>query len=193
MKKKSSLILASTIGAMSLLVGCGADTYRYEVSGLVEERQIDQDCPGEDVAMEPIGFSAGRPKPKPRPVSSDTDSDTVEAPPARTQAPRATRTPSSAPTGSQNPTRTQNPTPTRSAPTSRPVNNTKGVKLDKKPAKPVKVPKFLKAALPLSLAGCKEEPELFIRNDDGLFEQDVRRIDYDKCLKGDPFPACTEK
>lgn len=191
MKKKSSLILASTIGAISLVAGCAGDSYRYEVSGVVEARQIDYDCPGEDVAMAPIGFQAavaGRPKPPPRSNTSTSDTpDTAEAPRS------SNRTPSTAPSkaASSAPGRSA---PASSAPvrTERPVKKSKGVKLDKKPAKPVKVPKFLKAALPLSLAGCKEEPELFIRNADGLFEQDVRRVDYDRCPEKSDFPACTE-
>lgn len=183
MKKKSGLVLASTIGAISMVVGCGADTYRYEVSGTVEERQIDYDCPGEDVAIEPVGFQAGRSKPKPKPKNNTSDdASSADSPTAAPKTERPSRT--SAPIAA--PTRT-------GSPTKAPKGGTKGVELKEKPAKPVKIPKFLKAAIPISLVGCKEEPELFVRNADGLFEQDVRREDFDKCLKGDVFPACTEK
>lgn len=77
--------------------------------------------------------------------------------------------------------------------TVRKAPSNKGVKLTKKPDKPERVFKVPTVKYKTKRHGCKNEYELFVRNRDGLFEQDVRKVDYDKCLdrKREPFPRCT--
>lgn len=82
--------------------------------------------------------------------------------------------------------------------TPKPVKN-KGVKLSKKPDKPERIksgkvpgPKFKFAG-----DGCETEYEIFVLADDGyLYEQDVRKSDFDNCaqmrVKKKLFPLCTK-
>ncbi|MCP9209670.1 hypothetical protein [Streptomyces cucumeris] len=69
-----------------------------------------------------------------------------------------------------------------------------GSKLPNKPTEPERVPKIPSRGHGKKSKGCKVEYELYIKNSDGLFEQDVRQVDYDKCLdrKRERFPACTD-
>jgi hypothetical protein len=169
---KSALLFLVTTTAVTLsLSGCSNKTYGYEISGVIEAGQLDYDCP-DDPSMDPVGFAAASNKPQkgpssnPRPIVGATSAaiPTTRATPA---APAASP--------SVNPSR-------------------KTVKLPKKPGKPKRVPAVPVAKHLTVPKGCEVDYELFVRNSDGLFEQDVRQVDYNRCLDAEnkDFPACAE-
>lgn len=209
MNKKTVMIASGVVGLILATSACGDETYEYQVSGPVEGQQIDYDCPGEDIAMDAVAFVTGGKKPggtkKTESDSGDTSSDNksdtkkVEKKP-QAQAPAvkpSTKSPS--PTASKGATKA----PTRAASaTPSPVKN-KGIKLKSKPEKPekLKTGKLPKLKYKFKPKGCETEYEVFVWGKGGyLYEQDVRKVDYDKCLaakvkagqKAKLFPLCTK-
>lgn len=166
MNKKTSVIAASVIAGALALSGCSNESYEYELSGTVEAGQVDYDCPN-DLAMAPVALS--KPNPGPRSGAKQEKRKTGGAHTSKT--------------------------PGKETKSSSPKNvPDDGVKLSKKPEKPErirKVPAVKHASKP---KGCEVEYELFVQNSEGLFEQDVRQVDFDKCMdeKREPFPACTK-
>ncbi|MBD3004771.1 hypothetical protein [Streptomyces sp. 5-10] len=74
-----------------------------------------------------------------------------------------------------------------------------GVKTGKKPQAPKKVDKLPSVPdgpdyKPGKKPGksCKPEYELFIKNSEGIFEEDVEADHYDQCDKGEKFPECVK-
>lgn len=101
----------------------------------------------------------------------------------RTKSPRSTTRRSGSSTGSRSRTRSSTPV-------------SKGVKLKKKPDSAERVSKVPTPKYRSKPRGCKvDDYELFIRSNGSLYEQDVRKVDYDKCLatKSARFPRCTAK
>lgn len=191
-KKFRTIAAGATVGILAL-TGCTEDTYGYEVSGTVEARQIDYDCPNEDVAMDAVAFVAGSGRGSGSGKSSKSSGKSSDAKSDKNSgsSDSVDRAPNSAPSSRSTKAPTTSSTTRPSTPATRASG---GVKLKKKPAKPEKVkgdkaPKPLYAKKP---KGCETEYELYVRNDDGLFEQDVRREDYDNCTEGEKFAACTE-
>lgn len=184
-KKFRTIAAGATVGILAL-TGCTEDTYSYEVSGTVEARQIDYDCPNEDVAMDAVAFVAGKGG------TSGGGSRSGSGGSSGGSSGKSSGSTGKSGKGSGS-TSTSGGT-LGSSSTGKSTKTGSGVKLKKKPAKPEKikggkVPKPLYAKKP---KGCETEYELYIRNDDGLFEQDVRREDYDNCTEGEKFAACTE-
>lgn len=188
--KKTIAILAGSVVLPLGLVGCSegsGKTYSYEVSGTVEAAHVDYECEG-DLAMEPAAFVAGGTKPRPKKAdpggsSSDSDSsgdakkgESAKKDVAASKAP-ASKTPSKAP-----------------ASASKAPAKPGGVKLSKKPDKPERVTKVKPPKYKHKPKGCHEEYELYVKNREGLFEQDVREVDYDRCSDKarESFPACTK-
>jgi hypothetical protein len=168
--------------------------YRYEVSGVVEAVQTDYEC-GEDLALEPAAFVAGKggggsSGKKSGTSGSGSNADGVQqgGDSGRVAATKPPNKKAEAPS----PRRTS-----QSPATSRPNSGApqkSGVQLSKKPAKPKRVTKIVPPKGSKRPEGCETEYEVFVRNSDGLFEQDVRKVDYDHCSDQvrEPFPACTE-
>jgi len=211
--KKTMTIVSGVATGILALSACGSGTYDYQVSGAVQAQQLDYDCPNENVAMEAVAFVAGKGGGKKSgggsagKKSSDkkADSDSaIEQEAKQEPVKKPTPTPS-AKSGtsrrgtSSTPSQKSSPKP---SPTATKVKN-KGVKLKQKPEKPEKlkgkqVPKLKYKVKP---HGCETEYEIFVLTDDGdLYEQDVRQVDYEKCLaaeiptglKSKLFPLCTE-
>ncbi|MFE0472456.1 hypothetical protein ACFW2V_12665 [Streptomyces sp. NPDC058947] len=169
---------------------CDSDggPYEYGISGTVQAWQVDYEC-GDSLAMEPAAFTDGKGKgggSSSRKQGGGYDSsDTGEALQGSTPKPltKNTSTPS-APRMSK--------TPPTARPTASPTKAVKGVKLTEKPDRPVRITKVPSPTYTTKPRGCETEYELFIQNDSGLFEQEVRRVDYNHCSKrGHKFPACT--
>lgn len=165
MNKKMTVLTTGTCVLLLGLCGCKSDAYTYDVSGTVEGAQVDYEC-GEDPSLNMVAFNvlSARATKKPGSESGGNGSGSTS---------RRTGTP---------------------VPKAKPSKSPAGVKLDKKPEKPERinsVPKSPKFTTPQK--GCEVEYELFVRNDDGLFEQDVREVDYTKCsdVESEEFPACT--
>lgn len=177
MNKKIAAITVGAVVAVLPVSGCANEAYWYAISGTVEAGQIDYDCPASR-SMEGAAFAVGTSQPKmatnraPAKPNSGTHSGKKTAPP-KPLAPSAA------------PSRTSGATLTK---------ETGGVKLTKKPDKPELIYRVPAVKHSKAQKGCTVEYELFVRNDDGLFEQGVRQADYDKCLdqKLESFPACTE-
>lgn len=169
MNKSALLFLVTTTAVTLSLSGCSNKTYGYAISGVVEAGQVDYDCPG-DPSMDPVGFVAASSKPQKGPSSNPRPAVKV--------------TPAAAPTTRLTPAASSSVSPSR-----------KTVKLSKKPGKPKRVPAVPIAKHLTPPKGCEVEYELFIRNPDGLFEQDVRQVDYTRCLDAERegFPGCTEE
>lgn len=220
--KKTVKIASGAAGIILAVSACGTETYDYEVSGLVQGQQVDYDCPNE-LSMDAVAFVTGKgggnkssSKNSGSSSSSDSsDSDsssssnntttnnrqqqnrasgttTSKAPSGAASTP-ASKAPS---TGSGTNSRSSSPSPTPS------VKN-KGVKLKKKPEKPEKLKskKLPKLKYKFKPRGCETEYEIFVlANDGNLYEQDVRKVDYDNCLKAKIpagkksklFPLCTK-
>lgn len=177
MNKRIAVVAAGALTGVLVLSGCANTSYEYEVSGTVEAGQIDYDCP-DGAAMDTVVFIA-----KSKPGGSGTSGSSG----------KTAKKPSTS-TGS-NKTADKDSTPSKSTPTT-PVKKPsgKGVKLSEKPDKAERVSKVPKVQHPANLSGCETEYELFVKNADGLFEQDVRKVDYDKCTDSgrESFPSCTK-
>lgn len=166
MNKKTAVFAACTVSGVLALSGCSKPSYEYEMYGIVTSGQVDYDCPA-DVAMAAVGYVAG-PKPKPNTNGSHSQEGPGKKPTPSKRVPDSV-IPAKKPSG-------------------------KGVKLDEKPDKPERINTIPAVKHSKKSKGCKAEYELFVENPDGLFEQDVRKVDYDKCMneKREPFPACTK-
>lgn len=199
MNKKTVVIASGATGLILALGGCDKGTYEYEVSGTVQEQYVDyEDCPGVDLAMDTVAFVAGGTKPGGGTGKKSSNSDTSDKKAddkkkdSKVQAPQGGVQQAQPQSGQQGGRKSATPSAT-------PKKNT-GVKLKSKPDKPEriksgKVPKPTYKSKPDK--GCKDEYEIFVLANDGeLYEQDVRKADYDKCLaaKSDPkfFPLCTK-
>lgn len=180
--KKTGVVVTGTAILSLVVMGCsggGSETYSYEVSGTVEAAQVDYECEG-DLALDPLSFAVAGAGSKPQTLRvRSADSDSSRSDVAASASPRRKG-------------------PARTTPSKAPVGKTpavpKGVKLPKRPDKPERVTRVEPPAHKSKPEGCEEEHELFIRNADGLFEQDVREVDYDRCSDevSESFPACTE-
>jgi hypothetical protein len=202
MNKKTVTITSGALGLILLTACGGTETYSYQVSGVVQAQQVDYDCPGEDIAMDAVAYVAGSGKGsssgggsgKKSNNNSDNDSDVSssdkKAPASKAPASKAPSTSGGGGTTSK--------APSSPAPSKTPSN--KGVKLKDKPEKAeklkgLKVPKVKYAIKP---KGCETEYEIFVLSGNTLYEQDVRRVDYDKCLTAKTtagkklFPLCTK-
>jgi hypothetical protein len=182
MKKKTALITSGACGLILAIGACTGSNYAYEVSGSIEARQIDYDCPGEDTALDPVAFIAGKGGGGKSKSKSSSGKKKAEAPKV---SPGKTTSSTSRPK-------------TSSGSRKGPLKN-RGVSLNEKPDKPEKI-KGKTAPKPkykIKPKGCKEEYEIFVLSDGDLYEQDVRKVDYDRCLtaKGQSrflFPLCTK-
>jgi hypothetical protein len=218
--KKTAVIASGAAGIILAVSACGTDTYDYEVSGLVQGQQVDYDCPGEDIAMDAVAFvsggkggNKGSKKSSSDSSSSDSDSDSSSSDSNKTQkqgkAAASGSTPSKAPSkaastpASKAPSTSSGTNQRSSSPSVTPSVKNKGVKLKKKPEKPEKLKskKLPKLKYKFKPKGCETEYEIFVLADDGyLYEQDVRKADYDNCVKAKIpagkknklFPLCTK-
>lgn len=205
MNQKTAVIASGAV-AVALLTGCSISSYEYRVSGTVEKQQIDYDCPGKDIAMAPIGFSAkggrgggggskgNRSKPK-RPKKAPSSGSRESKPEGSKKSVLpggGTRQ-----EGGTSPNRLSISKTNKPVKSSKPIKN-KGIKLSEKPDSPERV--NAPDSVGLKSKGCENEYEIFVRNKKGdLYEQDVRKVDYDKCLKARVpsgqkaklFPLCT--
>lgn len=208
MNKKTVMIGS---GALDLILGlgaCGTETYEYQVSGEVLEQYVDYDCPGADLALDAVSFElrggkGGKKKSDSNSSDTDTDSGTEQqaAPQAKSTATAKapTKTPKATTgTSSKGGTKSATPSPT---PTVKKVSN-KGVKLSKKPEKPEKLKGLVvpKPVYKVKPKGCETEYEIFVLSGGKLYEQDVRKVDFDKCGRAPIpkgytnrlFPLCTK-
>lgn len=210
--KKTVVILGGTVGLILGASGCASSTYEYQVSGDVVSQQIDYKCPKKTLSMEAVAFVTGKHKStgsgsKKKSDSGsgkkDDSSGTVAKKDSSGSSPKSTKTPSATPSkkGTDTGTGTSRST-TRTAsatPSPKPLRN-KGVTFSSKPDKPEKlrsVPKVITWH-----KGCKvDDYEIFVVDKKGnLYEQDVRRTDYNNCARaGIPkgkkyklFPLCTK-
>jgi hypothetical protein len=188
MNKKTAAIASGATGLILTLGACSTATYQYTVSGRVQGQQITYDCPGEDVALDTVAFTAGGKKKNNNGVGA--------ASPSR---PPASNKPSGRNTGKSSSGTTASSTPKPST-TAAKVKSNKGVTLSEKPEAPemVKSGKVPSPPSRLNLRGCKvDDYEIFVLDGNGvLYEQDVRKVDYNKCnaYKGTIklFPRCTK-
>lgn len=173
--KKKILATAGSVFLALGAFGCsggGGKTYSYKVTGTVEAAHIDYEC-GDSLSMEPVGFNAGRGGGSSSGGSRSGGSGTSGGSKGR---------------GTVN---KDNSSSSVQKDSKRPAST--GVRLTKKPDKPERVSRVEVPAFASKPKGCKEEYELFVRNRDGLFEQDVRKVDYERCSDKarEKFPACT--
>lgn len=198
MNQKKTVVIASGVAAVALFAtGCsGSDKYEYGVSGKVQSQQIDYDCPGENLSMEPVGFgekttggSGG--KSSSRSTTSDGDGNGNAGKAKKEPSQKKDESDGGGTGGGSN---------SGSNKVSKPSKKNKGVKLSKKPDSPQKVKKATKS-FDVKPKGCENEYEIFVLDKKGnLYEQDVRKIDYNKCLaakvpsgeKAKLFPLCTK-
>lgn len=197
MNKKTVMIASGATGLILTLGACGTETYEYQVSGIVETQQVDYECPGVDIAMDAVAFEA-KPVPKKKPDGNSANDSEVKAKPTPKPSSSTTK-PSSGSSKKGTPTAKSSPTASASktGKTSKKPSN-KGVKLNKKPEKPEKVKngKVPKLKYTFKPKGCEAEYEIFVTDGSGnLYEQDVRKVDYDRCaqlrVKTKLFPGCT--
>lgn len=186
--KKTIAVLTGTVILPLAAVGCSGGSskmYSYEVSGVVEAAQVDYECKG-DLDMEAASFVVGRTKPKPKKADSgDSSSDSSDSEGNKAEEPAKKNVATPKAPASKTPSKT---------PASKAPAKSGGVKLSKKPDKPERVTKIKPPKYKHKSKGCHEEYELFVKNREGLFEQDVRKVDYDKCSDKvrEPFPSCTK-
>lgn len=182
MNKIRALIPASIAAMILATSGCSGDSYEYTISGVVEAGQVDYDCPGH-LSLDTASFVVGGKKtPDSRSRTSPKPDSANRSKPPATTTPSPTRKRGSSVTGN------------RSATPSK-VPENKGAKLSKKPDKPKRITRIPAPKHNSTLKGCKvDDYELFVRSDGTLYEQDVRRIDYHRCLSSERelFPACTK-
>lgn len=203
MNKKYVAIIAITVIGGAGLVGCstgskegGTDTragsYHYQVSGVVEAAQVDMEC-GEDFALDLVAYGSGKgggggsKKKDEDSGSSLSDTSSVELGQGKSSAPPVKRIPSVAPE--------RNAKVPSVAPEKRHKTFSKlGVELKQKPDAPERVRKVPSVKTSKKAKGCKPEYELFVRNTSGLFEQDVREVDWRMCSDRprEHFPLCTD-
>jgi hypothetical protein len=219
MNKKTVMIASGVVGLILASSACGSTTYSYDVSGLVEGQQVDYDCPGTDLSMDAVAFVSGKGgsggtggKKKSDSGSSDGDSGSGDSGKKKSDKKADTKKVDKAPAkgdqkanGSVAQPKTgtsANLTPSAST---KPVKlrANKGVNLNDKPEKPEKLKskKLPKVKYQFKPHGCKAEYEIFVWGKSGyLYEQDVRKVDYDKCLSAKVekglsakrFPICTK-
>lgn len=195
MNKRTVTFLGGTVGAILTLSACGGSTYQYGVSGQVLGQQVDIECPKTSLSMEAVSFDTGKHKAKTKAKSKTTSSKSKE--PKAEKSKKASKS-----KGSKSTSPKTSPTATATKrPTQKPVRNV-GVSLSKKPEKPEKLkglgvphqknPKFRK--------GCEREYEIFVLSSGHLYEQDVRKVDYNNCQRAwapkgqiyKLFPLCTK-
>jgi hypothetical protein len=189
--RRSFLVGTGVATALALTAACsGGSTYYYGIRGVVEDAVISYDCP-RNLSMEPVSFDAGHGRgsgPASSTGRSRKGSDNSSKANSGSQD-RKTRSPRP-----QNGATKQGSTEgAKKAPASK-APASKGVALSEKPEKPERVNRVPSAQSALARRGCKvDDYELFIRNKNGLYEQDVRRTDYKKCTNKArmSFPACT--
>jgi hypothetical protein len=196
-----NLVITAT-GSVILALGAfgcqdSGKKYEYEVSGVVEAVQTDYEC-GEDLALEPAAFVAGKggggsSGKKSNTSNSGSASDAGDVQQGRDRGNVAASKPPNRKTEAPPPRRTSK-APATSRPNGDSPRKSGGVRLSKKPAKPERVTKIVPPKGPKRPKGCETEYEVFVRNGDGLFEQDVRKVDYVHCSDQvrEQFPACTE-
>lgn len=202
MNKKTAMIGAVVLGSVLTVSGCKGDTYQYEVSGTVDTQQLDyENCPKGSLAMDLVAFDAGHGKGNSSGSGSKGDSksskgDTKSDSDSKAKADSGSKASPKASSTGRSSGRSTSSTPTgKSSATATKTARPKGVTLNKKPEKPEKVTSVPKSGK--WRKGCDTEYEIFVRSDkDGeLYEQDVRKVDYENCLEapGDPkyFPGCT--
>ena len=222
--KKTVKIASGAAGIILAISACGTDTYDYEVSGLVQGQQVDYDCPGEDIAMDAVAFvtggnkggSKGSKTSSGNSSSSESDGDASSSSDSKTQkqgkavsgtttskAPSKTPSKAASTPASKTPSTGSGTTQRSASPSVTPTVKNKGVELKKKPEKPerLKGKKIPKLKYQFKPKGCETEYEIFVLADDGyLYEQDVRKVDYDNCVaakvpagkKNKLFPLCTK-
>ncbi|QBZ72015.1 hypothetical protein SEA_KRADAL_117 [Streptomyces phage Kradal] len=212
MNKKTVMIASGVVGLILATSACGGETYEYQVSGPIEGQQIDYDCPGEDIAMDAVAFVTGKGGGGKK-SSNSSDSDSTDSGGSTTTNRKQDR--SSGTTSSKAPSTSTSKAPSRAPSTStstgprsaspkasQSVAN-KGASLKSKPEKPekLKTKKLPKLKYKFKPKGCETEYEIFVWGKGGyLYEQDVRKVDYDKCLaakvkagqKAKLFPLCTK-
>jgi hypothetical protein len=164
-------VIVAGIGAASLVLtssACSGSAYEYDISGVVQSGQIDYDCP-RHLSMEDMGFITG--------------SGDGKSPSKRSSSSSSSRRSKSTKKAD------------RAGPEVRVKSSPKsGARLSKKPDKPQRITGIPKPRYVKKPRGCAvDDYELYILNGDDLYEQDVRRVDYDKCLdtKHEHFPRCT--
>jgi hypothetical protein len=217
--KKTVVIASGAAGIILAVSACGTDTYDYEVSGLVQGQQVDYDCPNE-LSMDAVAFVTGKGGGGGRSSSkksssdssssdssdsSDSSSTTTNRQQNRSSGTTASKAPSKAAStpASKAPSTSSGTNQRSSSPSAAPPVKNKGVKLKKKPEKPQKLKgkKLPKVKYKFKPKGCETEYEIFVLADDGyLYEQDVRKADYDNCVKAKIpagkknklFPLCTK-
>lgn len=169
MRRRTATVIAVPALALALSA-CGGD-YSYGVTGRVAGKQIDWDCHGH--ALAPVAF-------------------------ARTSGGRGTTGSRSTTGGSSYRKSTSGSTTSGKKTTTGGSSSSGGTSLKKKPRKPKKLHGFDLHDLNHSThrpSGCTRssaEYELYVKNDDGLFEQDVTSDHYKRCAKGEKFPSCAK-
>lgn len=212
MNKKTVMIASGAAGLILTLSACGTETYEYQVSGTVQDQWLDYDCPGEDIAMDAVAFVAGTgkgsstggggkgtksdSKGSSKKDSGDGDKDKKGSDKKKNEQSKKPSTGTASSGGSTGGT-------SKSSPTAKASTKNKGVKLKSKPEKAEKIKngKLPKPKYRFKPEGCDNEYEIFVLDANGdLYEQDVRKADYDKCLAAKVrsgqskklFPLCTK-
>lgn len=192
MKKLAPL---AVVAALALVTACGSsdkpEDASYDVSGTVVKQWMDYECSrsagesGPDLtAMLSMRASGGTGSKS----SSSSSSSSSSGGSGRNSAPRTSSAGTSAGAVAGGAAAAASGSGGTSSESSK----------NKAPA-PAKVDrKKIPSGKPLKPKGynpkfCSEEPELYIREQDGdVFEQDVTRPHYDACETDEQFPACTE-
>jgi hypothetical protein len=196
MNKRTVAFLGGTVGVILTVGGCGGTTYEYQVSGTVSGQHLDVDCPKSKkgvLSMEAVSFDTGKHKTTTKTKKSKTGKS-AKAPKGKpTKSPTPTATKSAGSKTSPSATATRKPT-------QKAVRNV-GVSLSEKPDKPERLKGLGVPNEPYKFRkGCKWEYEIFVLSGGHLYEQDVRKVDYQKCQRARVpkgqiyklFPLCTK-
>jgi hypothetical protein len=198
MNKRTVAILGGTVGVILTLGGCGGTTYEYKVSGTVSGQHVDIDCPKSKgvLSMEAVSFDTGKNKSKKSKSKGSSATGSKSAKP-KSKVSKTAKTKTLGSTGSKaSPKAT-----TTKRPTQKTIQNV-GVLLSEKPDKPEKL-KSLSVPREKYTAfrkGCEREYEIFVLSGGHLYEQDVRKVDYNNCQRARApkgriyklFPLCTK-
>ena len=178
MNKKNIVIVSGTVAALFTLSACGGDKYEYEAKGKVVANQIEwEDCDMEQLSMDLVSFSS-----KTGGTSGGGGKGNSNSGSSKSNSTSGGSTSGDSTSGGSG------------GNVNVKKNENKGVKLSEKPSKPEKLKKLPKLNVTSKGKGCEAEYELFVQEPDGdLWEQDVRKADYEKCIAQfkQLFPACT--
>lgn len=183
MKKNLMVAVVAASASIGLIAGCSGgddvqDAPDYSVEGKVYSKWINYDCKAHGMA--PMAFEV-LPQGKSGGSSGGSKNKGTEDTGSVDSGNKGTVT---------KPSATSKP-PTTSG------GSSGGVATTKAPSAVKVSPSSIPTGTPTKPSGyskkwCTTEPELFVQNKDGIFEQDVKSDEYDMCAVKEKFPSCLD-